>query len=130
VSEQQLPESAIERLPRNATVMGDGDFGVFSVAWTATQKGYPAVLRLTAARARHLAGEPLQDGTDRPLIWKPSRADRKSHPELPPEANAKPIPERCGANGPNIPTVKPDTQKLCGIGRNRLRHQLQVVRLR
>jgi hypothetical protein len=86
VSEQQLLESAIERLPQNATVIGDCNFGVFSVAWTATQKGYPVVLRLTAARAQHLAGEPLQDGTDRHLIWKPSRADRKSHPDLPPEA--------------------------------------------
>src|SRR5437764_2473120 len=86
VSEQQLLKRAIERLPPNATVIGDCNFGVFSVAWTATQKGYPVVLRLTAARAQHLAGEPLQNGVDRHLLWKPSRADRKSHPDLPPEA--------------------------------------------
>lgn len=86
VSEQRLLESAIERLPHGATVIGDSNFGVFSVAWTATQKGYPVVLRLTSDRAQRLAGEPLRDGVDRHLIWKPSRADRKSHPDLPPQA--------------------------------------------
>jgi hypothetical protein len=86
VSEQQLLEGAIARLPQNATVIGDCNFGVFSVVWTATQKGYPVVLRLTAGRARSLAGEPLHNGIDRQLVWEPSRADRKRHPDLPPEA--------------------------------------------
>ena len=86
VSEQRLLESAIERLPPNATVVGDCNFGVFSVVWTATQKGYPVLLRLTADRARSLAKEPLQDGMDRHRIWKASDWDRKSHPDLPPQA--------------------------------------------
>jgi putative transposase len=86
VSEQRLLESAIERLPVNSTVIGDSNFGVFSVAWTATQKGYPVVLRLTAERARSLAREPLQDGMDRHLAWTPGKGYRKSHPDLPLEA--------------------------------------------
>ena len=86
VGEQQLLQTAIGRLPVNSTVIGDSNFGVFSVAWTATQKGYPVLLRLTSARAQHLAGESLQDGIDRQLVWKPSRQDRKSHPNLPPAA--------------------------------------------
>jgi hypothetical protein len=86
VSEQQLLETAIDRLPAGATVIGDRNFGVFSVAWTATQKQYPVLLRLTAVRAKRLAGEALQDGMDREVVWKPSREDRKSHPDLPPEA--------------------------------------------
>jgi len=86
VSEQQLLASTIGRLPVGATVFGDSNFGVFSVAWTATQKGYPVLLRLTSQRAQRLAGEDLQDGIERPLVWKPSREDRKSHPDLPPEA--------------------------------------------
>ena len=86
VSEQHLLETAVGRLPAGSTVMGDCNFGVFSVAWTATQKGYPVLLRLTAQRARCLAGEALRDGIDRELVWKPSREDRKSHPGLPPEA--------------------------------------------
>jgi len=86
VSEQRLLEAGIDRLPTDAVVIGDSNFGVFSVAWTATQKGHPVLLRLTSARAKRLAGEALQDGIDRPVVWKPSREDRRSHPDLPPEA--------------------------------------------
>jgi hypothetical protein len=45
------------------------------------------VLRLTAARAQHLAGGTLQDGTDRRIEWKPTRQDRRSHPQLPLDAS-------------------------------------------
>jgi putative transposase len=86
VSEQQLLETAIGRLPQGATVIGDSNLGVFSVAWTATQKGYPVVLRLTSVRAQRLAGEGLRDGIDREVTWKPSRDDRKNHPDLPADA--------------------------------------------
>jgi putative transposase len=86
VSEQQLLESSIDRLPVGSVVAGDANFGVFSVAWTGVQHGHPVLLRLTEQRARRLAGGPLQDGTDRKLQWKPSRDDRRSHPCLPPEA--------------------------------------------
>jgi hypothetical protein len=86
VSEQQLLETAMGRLPAGATAIGDSNFGVFSVAWTATQKGHPILLRLTSPRAKLLAGGALKDGIDRKLKWKPSRWDRKSHPDLPPEA--------------------------------------------
>jgi hypothetical protein len=87
VSEQQLLEGAVDRLPKDAAVIGDCNFGVFSVAWTATRKGYPVVLRLTAARAMRLAGQTLQDGMDLPLTWNPTRDDRKSHPDLPGDAS-------------------------------------------
>ena len=89
VSEQGLLETAIGRLPAGATVIGDSNFGVFSVAWTATQKGYPVLLRLTSLRASRLAGEAPKDETDCEIVWKPSRADRKAHPELPPDACVK-----------------------------------------
>lgn len=86
VSEQGLLELSIGRLPAGSTVIGDANFGVFSVAWAASQSGHPCVLRLTVDRARRLAGGSLTDGIDRPLVWKPSRDDRRSHPELPAEA--------------------------------------------
>ena len=89
VSEQKLLERAIDRLPSGSTVIGDANFGVFSVAYAATQRQHPVVLRLTAERARHLAGEPLQDGIDRMLVWKPSAADRRSHPDLPSDASIR-----------------------------------------
>lgn len=86
VSEQGLLEQLIQRLPSQAILVGDANFGVFSVAYAADQRGHPVVLRLTAARAQSLAGGPLQDGTDRRIQWKPTRADRQSHPQLPIDA--------------------------------------------
>jgi hypothetical protein len=86
VSEQQLLEKAIARVPRGATVIGDCNFGVFSVAYAAQQAGHPVLLRLTMARAQRLAGGSLQGRRDRRQVWKPSRDDRRSHPDLPPDA--------------------------------------------
>jgi putative transposase len=85
-SEQRLLEEAIDRLPSESTVVGDANFGVFSVAYAAVERGHPVLLRLTPARAKHLAGEQLKDGIDRHIEWRPSRDDRRSHPLLPPDA--------------------------------------------
>jgi hypothetical protein len=86
VSEQALLERAIHRLPPHAVVIGDANFGVFSVAYAAVQRNHPVVLRLTAERARRFAGEALRDGIDRVLEWKPSEFERRAHPELPADA--------------------------------------------
>jgi putative transposase len=86
VSEQRLLEQAIGRLPAGSLAVGDANFGVFSVAYTAVQRGYPVLLRMTQQRAQRLAGEPLRDGMDRQIRWNPSRDDRKSHPHLPADA--------------------------------------------
>jgi hypothetical protein len=81
-----LLETAIDRLPEASLVIGDANFGVFSVAYASQQRHHPVLLRLTAQRALHLAGEPLQDGINRPITWKPSRWDRRHHPNLPKDA--------------------------------------------
>lgn len=86
VSEQGLLERAIDRLPTGSAVIGDANFGVFSVAWAAVQRAHPVVLRMTVQRAQPLAGSALHDGIDRVVLWKPSRYDRKTHPELPADA--------------------------------------------
>src|SRR5437588_2811805 len=70
VSEQGLLEEALQRLPRRAVVLGDANFGVFSVAYAADQRGHPAVLRLTLARAQCLLGGELRDGIVEPVVWK------------------------------------------------------------
>jgi putative transposase len=89
VSEQQLLQRAIDRLPTGATVMGDANFGVFSVAYAADQRQHPTLLRLTADRARRLAGEALRDGIERVMVWRPTPADRRRHPQLPAEASVQ-----------------------------------------
>lgn len=85
VSEQGLMEKAMDRQPAGSVVVYDAN-SVFSVAYAADQRGHPVVLRLTAQRAQRLLGEPWQDGIDRRIVWKPSRDDRKSHPQLPADA--------------------------------------------
>jgi len=86
VGEQGLLEQAMDRLPGDCVMVGDANFGVFSVTYTATQRGHPVVTRMTMTRAKHLAGEALRDGMDRRVQWKPSRGDRRRHPELPADA--------------------------------------------
>jgi hypothetical protein len=86
VSEQSLLEQAIDRLPSGSTILGDANFGVFSVAYAATPRRHPVVLRLTMQRAKALAKQELRDGIDRRIRWQPSSHDRRSHPELPADA--------------------------------------------
>ena len=50
VSEQRLLERSIDRLPGGSLVLGDANFGVFSVAYTAVQRGYPVLLRLMLSK--------------------------------------------------------------------------------
>jgi hypothetical protein len=87
VSEQGLFEKLLcKGLPAGAIVVGDINFGVFSVAYAADQRKHPVVLRMQAQRARALLKGPLVDGLDRELEWRPSRDDLKSHPDLPADA--------------------------------------------
>lgn len=86
VSEQQLLESGIDRLPDSSLIVGDANFGVFSVAYAVHQRGHLVLLRLTQSRALRLAGGPLCDGIDRVIRWTPTRSDRRSHPNLPKHA--------------------------------------------
>ena len=89
VSEQGLLEQAIDRLPTGCVILGDANFGVFSVAYAATRRAHPVVLRLTMARAKALAKEELQDGMDRRIRWEPSPNERRKHSELPTNASVE-----------------------------------------
>ena len=87
VSEQALFEKLLDKgVPARALLVGDINFGVFSVAYAADQRGHPVVLRMQEQRARALLNGPLVDGLDRELEWRPSRDDRKSHSDLPADA--------------------------------------------
>ena len=85
VSEQALAEKAMDSLADKAVVMGDRNFGIFSIAHAAQQRRHPVLLRLTGARAKRLVGSISRAG-EYPVVWQASRWDRKKHPALPPEA--------------------------------------------
>ena len=83
VSEQALTEQILERLPDQSVLMGDINFGVFSVAFAATQQGHDILLRLQPNRAAVVErGLPLASGLDREVCWRPSDYERRRHPDL------------------------------------------------
>jgi hypothetical protein len=82
VGEQQLSEQLMRALPPSSVVIGDRNFGVFSVVWQAGLLKQDVVLRMTRSRAAKLHGD-LSVGSDWPIMWEATRFDRMSHPDLP-----------------------------------------------
>jgi len=90
VGEQQLAAEALGRLPAEAVVLGDGDFGIFVFAYAVQQTGRSLLLRLTTARARKvLGGAALRPGRRRKVVWEASPWELQQHPDLPPRAMVK-----------------------------------------
>lgn len=90
IGPQQLAADALGRLPAEAVVMGDGDFGIFAFAYSVQQTGRPLLLRLTAARAHKvLGGFSLRPGRRRKVVWETSAWDRQRHPDLTPKSVVK-----------------------------------------
>jgi len=83
VSEQRLAKQIMGRLPAGCGVMGDRNFGVFSMAYHASQQNYACLFRLTESRARKLNGGATPNAkTDKAIRWLSSREDRRNNPEL------------------------------------------------
>jgi hypothetical protein len=89
VSEQALAETALEKLPAEAVVLGDGNFGIFAFAYATHQSRRPLIVRLTQSRAQKILGCAVRAGEDRNVVWQASRWDRKAHPQLPEGASLK-----------------------------------------
>jgi hypothetical protein len=90
VSEQQLAEQALERLPADAVVLADGNFGIFAFAYAVQRTARPMLFRLTTARAHKvLGGQKLRVGRRRTAVWTPSSYECKQHPGLPEECSVQ-----------------------------------------
>jgi hypothetical protein len=83
VSEQMLAERAMDALAAGSTVVGDSNFGVFSIAWGAQQRGLAGVVRMTEARARKLVGRPISEEGEWPVRWTPTRFDGRRQGGMP-----------------------------------------------
>jgi hypothetical protein len=79
VSEQALAEQATRSLPAGSVILGDRNFGIFSVAYHAQAQGHGVIIRLTAVRAHKLAGGTIAGAIDQPVPWRTSRWDGKKH---------------------------------------------------
>ena len=86
VSEQGLAEKAMDALAPGSIVVGDRNFGVFSIAWAARQRGLVGVMRLTESRARKLAGQPISQPSQWPVTWTASRFDGRKLGGMPESA--------------------------------------------
>jgi len=75
-SEQELAFRIIERTEPDTVLVGDINFGVFSVAQTARHHQDYVLLRLSAPRARKIAKRCLRPGDDMEVSWSPSRQDQ------------------------------------------------------
>jgi len=85
-SETGLAREALERAPAESVILGDGNFGIFSFAYAVQQSGRRMVFRLTARRAKALGANRLLPCGEMEYCWRPSRCERRKHPELPPDA--------------------------------------------
>jgi hypothetical protein len=86
VSEQQLADRAIVLLAPGSIVIGDRNFGVFSVAWQAGEHRLDVVIRLTNERASQVAGGAIPQEGEQSVVWRPSRFDGRRQGGLPKDA--------------------------------------------
>jgi hypothetical protein len=89
VSEQALAERAMQHVPAGSVMLGDRNFGIFSTAYRAQQRGHRVVLRLTAVRAKALLGRPISRSGDYPVRWRASRWDGKGKRRWPADASVE-----------------------------------------
>jgi len=89
VSEQSLFKKHVKCLPERCIVMGDRNFGVFSVVHHAVCSGHDVVLAMTGPRANSLDANLPNLRGDRKVTWTPSRADLRNNSEISPDAKVK-----------------------------------------
>jgi hypothetical protein len=87
VSELELTRRLLPRLPQNSILIGDRNFGVFAIAYSATQQGHDVLLRMKEPNFQSLVRRATLVSSNESqkhwrLNWTPSRHDLKAHPEL------------------------------------------------
>jgi hypothetical protein len=89
VSEQTLANAAMDALAPGSIVVGDRNFGVFTIAWAAQQRALDVVVRLTEERARKLAGGPICQEGEWTVSWTASRFDGRRQGGMPEDARVE-----------------------------------------
>ncbi len=93
-SEAVQTHRIVKQLPAKSIVMADAGFGIYSVAHHTSEAGHDFLFRLTRSRFKSLRRQAeLIDKSPTHktyhLFWKPTAKDRKSAPDLPPDASIK-----------------------------------------
>lgn len=101
VGEVALAVRLLRRIPAKSVLMADRNFGVFAFYYPATRAGYDVVTRLTEARFRALVKAAKSAGPGRwTLLWKPTPADRRTHPDWPADAAVRVVLHERVVTGP------------------------------
>jgi len=82
VSEQALAERALDRMPPESVIIGDRNFGVFSIAYAIHQRGQKPIIRLSKQRAEKLVGGALSEQRVHEVEWRPSKLEQSKHGKL------------------------------------------------
>lgn len=89
-SEQGLCVPVLKRLPAKSLIVGDSNFGIFSVAYNAKQNKVACLVRLQESRANKILGKKkVCEDCDRKVIWEASSYDLAATPTLPEEAKVQ-----------------------------------------
>ncbi len=89
-SEQKLAKAILPRLQKGSVVLGDRNFGVFSIAYYSNSNGLSVALRLTKDRVGRLIGhENVERDCEQDIVWKPSPDDRRTNQEIPKDSEIK-----------------------------------------
>ena len=96
VSETALVPELLVQMPPQSVVLADANFGILWVAYAAHRQGHNFLLRMTASRFRSLQkwAQLIDEGKTAGGLtwktyqhtWKPSRQERRKHPDLPADA--------------------------------------------
>lgn len=86
-SEIVLAQRMIPRIPTPSVLLADRNFGVYGFVYHAVQAGHECITRLAEHRFRAMQqnAQPLRPGVWT-LDWKPTKANRKTNPDLPSDA--------------------------------------------
>jgi len=88
--ELDLALRLLPRLPADALVLADRNFGVFTLAHAVAQSGRDVLVRLTQSRFGSLRKKATAEGSGLwALTWKPTPWERKNHPELAADAQVR-----------------------------------------
>lgn len=87
--ESVLARRLIPRLRPGSVILGDGNFGIFIIAFEARKANHDVLLRLSKPRFEALLRQAEPDGEGRwKLTWRPSASERKKY-DLGEEADAQ-----------------------------------------
>lgn len=85
-SEQRMARESLSRLEPGSVVLGDRNYGCFSVVWYASENKHDVIFRLKDKQAEKILGKGTGKQRDESVVWSISAADRKTNPELPDDA--------------------------------------------